>query len=317
MIVLVYGQQYIVGRRGAYLGIVDKDHDDCVSRNLLNSIQISQRINLIKASIPANTRTRPPVPNIISLSLQLLPSLLSPSLYKLLLFTRASLTIIPQERTDPLILIVAIAYPRRTTCSGNLTPPPILRLTPSRLLETPRIGNDALDARGAAIVEVSVREEHGPAAGVEGRHAHIVIDLLLEVGLLFVLVLSALVRLVVLVIFTVVSVVCDFTRGRCFSYDGIEFFLCGGFGCHFGRRVGAGCAEGLIYGRGRDRRRFEVRGQRSRKDVVRQIERGLNTKGEIEQKQKKKKGKFLLQIPGGVWNASGRRGRRRGRMIRG
>jgi len=81
--------------------------------------------------------------------------------------------------------------------------------------------------------------------------------------------------------------------------------------------VGAGCAEGLIYGRGRDRRGFEVRGQRSRKDVVRQIERGLNTKGEIEQKQKKKKGKFLLQIPGGVWNASGRRGRRRGRMIRG
>lgn len=30
-------------------------------------------------------------------------------------------------------------------------------------------------------------------------------------------------------------------------------------------------------------------GSRARKDVVRQIERGLNTKGEIEQKQKQKK----------------------------
>jgi len=47
-----------------HLVVVDKDNDNCVSRDFLNGVQVAQRIDLIEASISPHTWTRPSVPDI-------------------------------------------------------------------------------------------------------------------------------------------------------------------------------------------------------------------------------------------------------------
>ncbi len=149
-----------------YLVVVDEDHNDSLPPHSLNSIQISQCINLIKPPIPPHTRTRPPIPNIIPLSKNLLPSRLPPLLQKLLITlgiraeVRLPITVIARIPSSRFLHLLVVYWRSAVDSAILLRRGLVLRSPRSlsfRLLVTSRIGNDALDACCAAGIEARRR----------------------------------------------------------------------------------------------------------------------------------------------------------------
>lgn len=206
---------------------MNKDHNDSVPPNLLNRIQIPQRINLIKPPKQPNTRTRPPIPHLPpGLTLQLPPPILPPNPQKLLL---------------PALLRLAVTSPQRRLLPAKDTPPRRPHRVPEarapRGLVGARVSDDALDAGRAARVEAFGREVD---VGARGGGAHGGSDLGLAVGVFF----GGGVGLGGVAVFGVGE------RGVVGAvYEAGELFLRGGRAGHGDvlRGAGAGCSSVFIW----------------------------------------------------------------------
>lgn len=144
--------------------IIDEYHNDSLSPDLLDGIQITQRIHLIKPAIAPHTRTCPSIPHIRTNLLNLQPPLLSPIFQELLVIARDILAPLLRQCDGALPLLC------HRHADVLLAPPSAIQLG---LLVAAGVRDDALDACDAAIIEILVGQAE---AAVDGGHAHVGVD---------------------------------------------------------------------------------------------------------------------------------------------